>query len=661
MPYFSIKFIVNGEKIEIQGKNNEYMKDIINRLGEKINEDINNYLFLYEGLNVNQNLTLEEMTKDNNNDITILVYDDKVDKSTYVGSKYIICPVCKKDCVIKIKDYKINLEECDQDHRSSNIYFTNIEDYKNNQLIDQSKIICSFCKENNKYITYGNKFYKCITCNKDICPLCKSKHEIKFEVKHNIIDYDDINFVCSKHSGERYNSYCMSCHQNLCIICEKEHKKHSCISFSDLIPEDNNLHINEFEKTLKYFKNEISELKNILYTIEDNMDKYLEMIIEIKNYYNIRNRNYQILQNINNIYAYNKEVINDMTKIINRKDQFDKFKDLIDIYIKMTPQKIDKTNNNICNINNNSKTNSNNNNNLIKSHLNNQEISGSHDSSSRINEEESSSSLNNDKQKVNIQLKSGENNSFTNVKKKRGKIVKTNEIILQYKNNNNERDIMLLGKKFIKNNKDICLIFFNGKQQELRQLYDKRRFNITNETLEVKLRFSSQLIDMSYMFNDCSSLISIEDIDRIDTSEVTNMAYLFCGCNSLEELPDISIWDTSNVTNMRYIFGDCTSLKELPDISDWDISQVTNLSCFLCECKKIRELPDISKWNTSKVTDLSSMFTGCSKLSKIPDFHKWDVSNVTNASYMFHGCSSLPENIISQFNFKDGVNKDYFN
>ena len=669
MPYMTIRFIVKGEEIYIQGKNNEYMKDIFKKFGIKLNEDTSNYLFLYKGTNVNQNLTLEELIGDDDKDITILAYDDKINKTTFLGAKYIICPVCKKDCVIKIKDYKINLEECDEDHNSSNILLEKIESYKNNQLIDQSKIICSICNAINKCITYDNKFYKCMTCSKYICPLCKIKH---VEINHNIIDYDEINFICNEHYPERYNSYCTNCRKNLCLICEKKHKDHSRISFGDIIPDNNNLKIDEFEKTLNEFKNDIIKLKEILNKVEDNMDIYLEMINEIKNYYNIRNRNYQILQSVNNICSYNDILINNMKKIINKKDLIDKFKDLFEIYNLMTKKNAIKNElNNRYTINNNNNSVNINNTQSNNSHINSSSSEYKKSQSDKLNNRypisntdndysESNNNDDNDKLEIISQLNEAKNNSFTNVKKKKGKIDKTNELILKYINNKNEKDINLLGDKFISNNKDKCHIFFNGKQQDLRKSYNKRKFNITNNILEVKLIFSSQLIDMSTMFKDCQTLISIKNIDRIDTSKVTNMNHLFCGCSSLQSLPDISIWDTSKVTNMRYMFGDCSSLKELPDISEWDTSNVTNLSCFLCECKEIIELPDISKWNISKVTDLSSMFCGCLKLSKIPNFQKWDVRNVTNASYMFNRCSSLSKNIISQFNFKDGVNKDYF-
>ena len=42
---------------------------------------------------------------------------------------------------------------------------------------------------------------------------------------------------------------------------------------------------------------------------------------------------------------------------------------------------------------------------------------------------------------------------------------------------------------------------------------------------------------------------------------------MFSNCISLELLPDISKWDTSNVINMSKMFNFCLLLLSLPDIS----------------------------------------------------------------------------------------------
>ena len=65
-----------------------------------------------------------------------------------------------------------------------------------------------------------------------------------------------------------------------------------------------------------------------------------------------------------------------------------------------------------------------------------------------------------------------------------------------------------------------------------------------------------------------SDIIQINDILSYDSNfKVIDMSNIFYGCTSLTSLPDISKWDTSNVNNMSNIFCGCTSLISLPDIS----------------------------------------------------------------------------------------------
>ena len=65
------------------------------------------------------------------------------------------------------------------------------------------------------------------------------------------------------------------------------------------------------------------------------------------------------------------------------------------------------------------------------------------------------------------------------------------------------------------------------------------------------------IIDMSYMFFKCSSLISLPDISPWNTEKVSNLSNLFNGCSLLISLPDISQWNTTNVSNMSNLFNGC--------------------------------------------------------------------------------------------------------
>ena len=68
--------------------------------------------------------------------------------------------------------------------------------------------------------------------------------------------------------------------------------------------------------------------------------------------------------------------------------------------------------------------------------------------------------------------------------------------------------------------------------------------------------------------------------NKVYTYKVNNMNEMFYLCSSLISLPDISKWDTSNVEYMEGVFYGCESLISLPDISKWNIDKVWTLVIF---------------------------------------------------------------------------------
>ena len=150
------------------------------------------------------------------------------------------------------------------------------------------------------------------------------------------------------------------------------------------------------------------------------------------------------------------------------------------------------------------------------------------------------------------------------------------EITIIYENKEKEK-IRLFGDKFIENNKNICKIFFNGKEQEIKRFIMNKNY-IKYPIIKIKLRIYKNLIDMSYMFSECSYLKYLPDINKLNTTNVIDMSYMFHKCKSLLILPDISKWNTNNIINMNYMFSNCSSLEYLPDISKCNTKNVINIS-----------------------------------------------------------------------------------
>ena len=162
---------------------------------------------------------------------------------------------------------------------------------------------------------------------------------------------------------------------------------------------------------------------------------------------------------------------------------------------------------------------------------------------------------------------------------------------------------------------------------------------------------TSQVTDMSAMFNDCEDLTSL-DLSHFDTSRVTDMDWMFADCYGLTNL-DFSHFDTSQVTDMSDMFRECVSLSSL-DLSHFDTSKVTNMAGMFVWCTFLTDL-DVSHFNTSQVTDMSAMFNDCSSLTEL-NFSHFDTSQVTDMSGMFTSCENLKSLDVSHFNTSQVTN-----
>ena len=107
-------------------------------------------------------------------------------------------------------------------------------------------------------------------------------------------------------------------------------------------------------------------------------------------------------------------------------------------------------------------------------------------------------------------------------------------------NTKDSKEIILFGEDFVKRYKKYCKLIIEDKEQELKDKYSFGLFSNKKEKLEIKLKGITNVTDMSCMFYDCSSLQSLPDMSKWNTSNVSNMRGMFCKCSSLQSLPDIS-------------------------------------------------------------------------------------------------------------------------
>ena len=174
-------------------------------------------------------------------------------------------------------------------------------------------------------------------------------------------------------------------------------------------------------------------------------------------------------------------------------------------------------------------------------------------------------------------------------------------------------------------------------------------YNIITEYLS-----QSEMEDLSQYFSYKGEPSVIYNVPITDYSE--NVSEMFSNCD-VEKIPS-KFKVTSNVKDISHMFQSCGSLQSL-DASNWNVSNVTNMGGMFMGCYSLKSL-NLSGWDVSNVTDksdiynyrgMSHMFSNCSMLKSL-DVSGWDVSNVVDKYCMFENCSGLTHIKCNQ-SFKD--------
>ena len=153
-----------------------------------------------------------------------------------------------------------------------------------------------------------------------------------------------------------------------------------------------------------------------------------------------------------------------------------------------------------------------------------------------------------------------------------------------------------------------------------------------------------------YLFNEYKGTSVNDLISFSDTSEVTNMSYMFNNCKNLTTIPQL---DTSKVTTMSNMFRGCYHLTTIPQL---DTSNVKEMSYMCYDC---HNLTTISLY-TSKVTTMSLMFYNCYILKTI-DITHMNITKSYNISSFASGCYSLTKLIIRNMPTIPSINTNSFN
>ena len=141
-----VKFTYEGRNTNIQCNLNDKMKDIIKKFLKKINKKENaNLYYIYNGNEMNEELTFLEQANQldkNRKEMNVIVYNNNFKepyKKNEIISKDIICFDCKENCLMDIKNFKIDFNKCKNKHIHNNIL---LNYYELTQTINLNEIIC---------------------------------------------------------------------------------------------------------------------------------------------------------------------------------------------------------------------------------------------------------------------------------------------------------------------------------------------------------------------------------------------------------------------------------------------------------------------------------------------------------------------------------------
>ena len=309
-------FQYRGSVYDIQCQENELISNIIPIFCNKAQIDRKNLCFLCNGSRLNEQLPLSQIPLNNNETKRIILVVDIIEdnpiEECIKKSDNIICPECKESIIISIKDYKISLSQCKKGHKIKNL---SLSKFKESQNIDISKILCGLCKKSKAEIEQ-NQLFLCNTCNLNLCPLCKSIHDIN----HNIINYDDKPYICPK-DGVIYGFYCMDCKKNVCSSCEEDHidQGHNTIPFSLLNRNKNKFAVDyyQLENYITNFKNIVNDLVSKLNKVIENINIYYEIVTKVMNSIQRKKKNYEEILSINELDII--KITKDMNNIFYEK------------------------------------------------------------------------------------------------------------------------------------------------------------------------------------------------------------------------------------------------------------------------------------------------------------------------------------------------------
>ena len=129
--------------------------------------------------------------------------------------------------------------------------------------------------------------------------------------------------------------------------------------------------------------------------------------------------------------------------------------------------------------------------------------------------------------------------------------------------------------------------------------------------------------------NDAGIMYFYTEARDIYINQNSNSAFFYN--RALTNISAVSNWNTSNVTNMSSMFNSTTSLTNIDALANWDTSNVTNMSSMFNSTTSLTNIDALANWDTSNVTNMSEMFSYVGNnlfYLNASALNNWDVRNV---------------------------------
>jgi surface protein len=147
-----------------------------------------------------------------------------------------------------------------------------------------------------------------------------------------------------------------------------------------------------------------------------------------------------------------------------------------------------------------------------------------------------------------------------------------------------------------------------------------------------------------------ASNMTITATDVLNLTGLTNLSWMFENCSSLTTVPNMGQWDVSSVTTTHAMFRGATNYNS--NIGAWTTSALVSSDQMFKNAEKFNQ--PLNSWDTSKIFDFGGMFEGALLFNG--DITGWNTASAQVMGSMFQNARSFDQpignwNVQNVYNF----------